>query len=508
MQNRETHPDLADIAIGRPTIYISNKVLIVKRRKALRSLGLGLSAGLLVPQLVASCKKEEPGPEVNYDGTVAILGAGAAGLYAADILRSKGIKIIVLEAGSEYGGRIKSLRNQNNITSESIADFPVELGAEITYGSDSIWGKIIQNLNVPTVDLATAVDDFILGTSHFPAAGWGSDPDFLAVQNFIAGLPNYAGPAVSVKAAAGVSERAQALLNSQAGNFYGSTSALVGALGLSEGLKLIKHDDKRLVMKANPLQDLLISRFSLTTPMVQLNTAVTSIDYSTDPITITDAKGGTHMANKVIVTFPLAVMKSGDVSFSPALPGSMTSSLANIGMDPSIRVVIDFKKNFWGENAGIIWGGTAGPQYFNAGAGRSQYYKTLSITINGAKAAELSPMGPDMINPILAELDAVYATADTPNPATLYVRTDVNTNQILSIIKDWSKDDFIKGGYSYPLIGTTLDDRKNIGAPIDGKIFFAGEATDVSGDAGTINGALASAERVAEEVVKSITGAQ
>jgi len=87
----------------------------------------------------------------------------------------------------------------------------------------------------------------------------------------------------------------------------------------------------------------------------------------------------------------------------------------------------------------------------------------------------------------------------------LYVRRDLNTNEILFIIEDWSKEEFIKGGYSYPLVNATNDDRKNIGVSINDKLFFAGEATDVNGDAGTINGALASAERVAEEVVKSIT---
>ena len=84
---------------------------------------------------------------------------------------------------------------------------------------------------------------------------------------------------------------------------------------------------------------------------------------------------------------------------------------------------------------------------------------------------------------------------------------DLKTDDILSIILDWSKEEFIKGGYSYPLINGTLADRKNIGTPVGAKVFFAGEATDVSGDAGTINGALASAKRVAEEVVKSILGA-
>jgi hypothetical protein len=493
----------------------------VKRRKALQRLGLGLSAGVIMPQLLSSCKKNDVGPEVNYSGTVAIVGAGAAGLYAADILRSKGIKVVVLEAGSELGGRIKSLRNRAKVPSllppfycnvippdpTSIADFPVELGAEIIQGSDSILGKIIQDLNVPSVDLGVATRQFILDQTAKSSSEWSSDSDFNTVQGFISGLPNYSGGALSVRQAAGISNRGQALLNSQVGNYYGSSSAQVGAQGLAQGLKLVKHDGKWLLMKANPLQDLLLSRFSLVTPMVQMNTPVTSINYGSDPIALTDKSGNVIQANKVIVTVPVSILKGGDISFSPALPGSMTSSLANIGMDASIRVILDFKKNFWGETTTLIWGGTTGPQYLNAGIGRSENYRTLSITINGPKATELSKLGPKMIEPILAELDAVYA-----GQGTLYIRRnftadpmDPHYNEILFIIEDWSKEDFIKGGYSYPLVNATNDDHKNIGVPINDKLFFAGEATDVNGDAGTINGALASAERVAAEVVKSIT---
>jgi len=474
-----------------------------------------------MPQLLSSCKKNDAGPEVNYSGTVAIIGAGAAGLYAADILRSKGIKIVVLEAGSELGGRIKTLRNQATIPNQSpsficnalppdlpsIADFPVELGAEITHGSDSIWGMIIKNLNVPTIDLAAATDQFILDQTAKSFSAWSGDSDFNSVQSFISGLPTYSGGALSVQQAAGISDRGQALLNSQVGNYYGSSSSQVGARGLAQGLALIKHDGKWLVLKANPLQDLLLSRFSSVTPLIQMNTPVTSINYGTDPITLMDKSGNMIQADKVIVTVPVSILKGGAISFSPALPGTMTNSLANIGMDASVRVILEFKKNFWGAATGFIWGGATGPQYFNAGVGRSENYKTLSITINGPKATELSKLGPKMIEPILAELDAVYA-----GQGTLFVRRNITAdpmdphyNEILFIIEDWAKEEFIKGGYSYPLVNATNDDRKNIGMPINDKLFFAGEATDVNGDAGTINGALASAERVAEEVVKSIT---
>lgn len=473
----------------------------MKRRKALQRLGLGLSAGLVMPQYLISCKKDDPGPEVPFDGTVAIIGAGAAGLYAADILRAKGVKVIVLEASSQAGGRIKSLRNQTNIPSQSIADFPVELGAEIISGSDSIWGNIIKNLSVPTVDLGSATNQFIIDKLSKSEVDWAGDADFNAVKNFVSAIPNFSGAGATMKSAAGVSERAQALLNSQAGNYYGSSSDKVGANGIAEGLRLLQHDNKLLTMKANPMQDLLLSRFNLVVPEVKLNTPVKSINYGGDPIIITDKSGNTFEVNKVIVTVPLAVLKSGGISFSPALPGEMTSSFGKFGMDASIRVVLDFKKNFWGESTGFIWGGTEGPQYFNAGVGRSEFNRTLSITINGPKATELSALGADLVPKLIEELDSVYS-----NQATLYIRRDLATNQILSIVQDWSKEEYIKGGVSYPLTNGTNADRVSLGKPINGKLFFAGEATDVVGDAGTINGALNSAERVTEEVVKSILG--
>jgi monoamine oxidase len=200
----------------------------VKRRKALEHLGFGLSAGMILPSLLASCQKDDPGPEVPYDGNIIIIGAGAAGLYAADILRIKGINVTVLEASSQPGGRVRSLRNQTDVqyqtfSNASQADFPIELGAEIIYGSDSSWGKIISDLGIITKEIDPTAARYILDNSAKKDSEWTTlaDTDFNAVKTFIAGLPDNTSTS-SIKNTAGVSTRAQALLNSQAGNFYGS----------------------------------------------------------------------------------------------------------------------------------------------------------------------------------------------------------------------------------------------------------------------------------------------
>ena len=67
----------------------------------------------MLPSWLSSCKDFEPTPEIQYAGIVAIIGAGAAGLYAADILNAKGITVKVFEASDRVGGRIKNLRQND-----------------------------------------------------------------------------------------------------------------------------------------------------------------------------------------------------------------------------------------------------------------------------------------------------------------------------------------------------------------------------------------------------------
>ena len=491
--------------------------VFVKRRKAIKQIGLGLSAGLIMPQFLASCSKVDPGPEVPFDGIVAIIGAGAAGLYVADILRAKGIEVAIYEATNQGGGRVKSLRNQIDFQSlygsstllDFGVDFPLEMGADTVVGTDSILGKIVSTGQIPTSDLSLASHKYILGNQSKSAIEWQSDADFASAQNFINAVQNYAGADVSVEqAAAGIASRAQGILNSQIGNTYGSSNNRIGILPLFKAIKKRTHDGKMLLPKSNPLQDILLSRFSLVTPYIKFNTPIKSVNYSGDVILLTDKSGNQFEAKKVIVTVPISIVKSGAISFSPGLPASMTGSLNKFGMDSSMKFIFDFKKNFWGDGSGFVWGGTTAPQYLNTGVGRSTLSRTLAITVNGPAAATLSAMTREnQLKAILAELDSVYA-----GQASQFLRYTLSDNGVtpappvypIVAVKDWGKDEYAKGGQSYPLPGATDDDRVNIGQPINKKLFFAGEATDVSGDAGTINGALASAERAANEVINSI----
>ncbi|MCH1579507.1 MAG: NAD(P)-binding protein, partial [Luminiphilus sp.] len=68
---------------------------------------------------------------------VIVVGAGAAGLYAAKTLQGLGYEVLIIEAADRIGGRIKSA---------TLGDMRVELGAEEHYlaeGDNPIWSAMI-----------------------------------------------------------------------------------------------------------------------------------------------------------------------------------------------------------------------------------------------------------------------------------------------------------------------------------------------------------------------------
>jgi lysine-specific histone demethylase 1B len=249
------------------------------------------------------------------------------------------------------------------------------------------------------------------------------------------------------------------------------------------------------------MQDALISRFSEVQSMVKLSTPIKSIKYGADPIILTAADNTEFQANLVIVTVPISVIKGGGISFSPGLPAATVGSLAKLDMKPCIRLILEFKKNFWGTSGPYVWGSENMPEYFSAGMNRGQFNATLCVTVYGQKAKDLSDLASDdaRIDAVLADFDAIYA-----GQATQFIRIDPDTLKRIYIIDDWTNREYILGGMSFPLAGATQADRGNIGKSVSDKLFFAGEATDISGQAGTVNGALASAERVVQEVVTVI----
>jgi polyamine oxidase len=80
-----------------------------------------------------------------------------------------------------------------------------------------------------------------------------------------------------------------------------------------------------------------------------------------------------------------------------------------------------------------------------------------------------------------------------------------STGVVGGLQSSWSTDPFALGSYSYLKKGSTPDDRRVLAAPVAGRIFFAGEATE-SDHPATVHGAMLSGWRAADEVMSATDG--
>ncbi len=97
--------------------------------KVLRNLGLGLPSD-------SFSNNRRKFKDKAFSGTVLIVGAGAAGMYAGYLLKQKGVSFKIIEASSQIGGRMK--------TNHSFTDFPIALGAEWIAKLNPKFGDIIE----------------------------------------------------------------------------------------------------------------------------------------------------------------------------------------------------------------------------------------------------------------------------------------------------------------------------------------------------------------------------
>lgn len=450
-------------------------------------MGIGVSAGLFLPSLLTSCKDdEEPKPAINYDGTVIIIGAGAAGLYTADLLVNQGVDVVILEAGDRIGGRVKSVR--------SFADFPVELGADVLKSQDSFFLQRIQELNLNTVQVGAGRENiFFFNGQALPAADWQNHADFIAAQDFINNIPAYGGDDKTILQAAqeaGLDVSVYGFIEGQVADPLGTDINKAGIDGVKNSLNLPTNSEV-IALANNPLEDIFFSVFNHLIERVQFNTSVTSIDYSGEEVTV-ETTNGSFLGNKVIVTVPVSILKGGSINFVPALPESKKAALSRIGMDAAFKVFIKFNKNFWGQNTYKIYGGNLVPVYTSVGPELSESNRTLMIEAFGQDAEILRVLSDeDLKSSILNDLDNIFDGKASLN------------NDISELIKmDWTGDENIQGGYSYPLVGGSDEDRTALAEDIDAKVYFAGEAASVK--YGTLDGAFDSGAAAVQTIITHI----
>ncbi|MSP68956.1 MAG: FAD-dependent oxidoreductase [Bacteroidetes bacterium] len=442
------------------------------RRHFIKQSTLLSIGGLLIPStFLSTCRKENLFEDINYDGKVIIIGAGAAGLYAAYILKSKGIDFQILEASSKYGGRLGKLTG--------FANFPIDTGAQWLHGKNSILGDLITKSNT-TITLDDSETKYWFNNQLVNSLP--QNTDIFEGDNL---------PDISYKDYAlqkGLGNEYKYIVENIAGD-QGAAASRLSVFGNNQDEEnwISGDDDFKFQETFFDLFDKQIA--SEVKDKILLNTIVSKIDYSQSEIIITASNNRLFNADKVIITVPIPILKSGDIQFIPSLQNEKINAFSKIGMDAGMKVFLKFSNKFFDQN---IIGGTICAAYADDSIGKAQSDNILLAFIMGDQAAYLTALANDtaITNALLQELDMMYNGQAT-------------TSFIASHVENWTTNPFVKGAYSYSTVGMG-DARKIATQAISKKLYFAGEAMNTNGHHQTVHGAVETGYREVINILNDI----
>jgi monoamine oxidase len=238
---------------------------------------------------------------------------------------------------------------------------------------------------------------------------------------------------------------------------------------------------------------------------LRLGTPVRAVTWEPDEALVEAvAQGAPYRvrARRVILTLPLGVLQAaegqpGAVRFTPALDVKR-EALDRLVMGDVLKVLLRFREPFWET---IVGGRYRDAAFFHA---QDQDFPTFWTVLpdrapvlvawtGGPRAERLSRMDDAQITrTALGGVEALFGAG--VDPAGLLLEAHVH---------NWQRDPFSRGAYSYVAVGGRRA-RGTLAAALDNTLFFAGEATDDTGEGGTIAGALASGERAAHQVLSTL----
>jgi monoamine oxidase len=420
---------------------------------------------------------------------VLIIGAGAAGLMAARDLQRAGFDVLLVEARERIGGRMW--------TNAVEGGEHVELGAEFVHGRPKITLDLLaeeglameEGGNVRLVQrdhrLQTMPDFWeVIGRvdgqidpgqdmpyGEFLAAAKGSDWEKKIAHTFVEGFNAASAQIIGTGAIAREDQAAKEIEGERQFRVAAGYGALVGGLG---------------------------SGFSL--DRLKLGEVVREVHWRRGHVRLvvdSSAGVGEYEGRSLVITVPLGVLKAADgerggLQFRPKLDDKM-AALDRLHMGLVSKIAVHFRECFWrrygdfdfvmGEDASIPTWWTQEPRKSNWLTGWAG--GPTAERLMGLSREELTGRAISSLVKIFGESEGV-------------------ARELMDGVQyhDWRSDPFSRGAYSYPGVGG-LEAARMLAEPIEETLWFAGEATDFSGNSGTVHAALQSGARAVAGIIES-----
>ena len=429
---------------------------------------------------------------------VAVIGAGAAGLAAADELHRKGFAVGVLEARDRIGGRILTHRDAR-------VPLPIELGAEFVHGEAPETSRILRDAGRLILEVEGDTWEAENGRIRHGASHWkeidrlfrkidASGPD-LSFAEFLARRPGG-------KSLAQAREEARLFVQ----GFHAADVEEISTCSLAGTDSSEARNSGRVLEGYDQIPAWLARDLG---SALRLGCPVTEIAWEPGRVELMTGAGDRIQARAAVVTVPLGVLQAppdapGAIRFRPE-PPRLRETLGQLAMGSVLRLTFWFREAPWKQDlAGLPKNGSldclgflfTGDETFAVWWTAHPVRAPLAVAwCGGPPAAALSgrPSGE------IADraLHALATHLGLPRRRVESRVLDVWTH-------DWQSDPWSRGAYSYPRVGGAGAAR-TLARPIQKTLYFAGEATAGDGENGTVEGAIASGRRAARQVLRVVT---
>lgn len=445
---------------------------------------------------------------------VIVIGAGMAGLEAANQLDSKGLDVMVLEAQDRIGGRVYTYNYSGTA---------LDLGGSWIHGLD----KANVGFENPIYKIASenniATTETVQTTTLYNSTGHQFVDDSNDRQD------RYEKFAEKYNKIISNDQRKEISIQNVINKYYNSIEPMDRtekakyrytmywnydmdladdanrlAFENSLGNQYFNSDEEHEVIFPDGYSQIvncLAGGLAIKHEIKRAN--VIKVDYTNKPIIVT-TDNGTFRANYTISTLPLGVLKKNNL-FYPLFNESdpaKADAIKHLKMATMDKVYLIFNNTndlFW--STGNSWINRIPDVEDNNTYKESDkkwqfffnlyyyYHKPILLAFNtGSQAEELENETDTTIkNEVMAVLKKMYK--------------DQNISEPKIIRTKWYMDPFSGGSYSAIPLNGSLDDFDKLKKPIYDRLFFAGEATDKY-YYGTVHGAYISGYRAAEEILK------
>ena len=446
--------------------------------------------------------------EISGPGVV-IVGAGLAGLAAAVTLMRAGVPVWILEADDRVGGRVLTVR----------APFDdglyAEAGGEFVDGGHLLLHEFLRQYQLPLLPIpdghrvtrfdgeirrGDSLADLSLEAGHDeeriaketallaeratdPARPWASaaDLDHVSVGEWLDGL--------------GIGRLARAYQHVWRTVDYGAEP---------QHLSLLQYARDEMLWRDTPdlpglisgrvqggMDQLPLAMAAELGDRVTLGAAVTEIWHDEYGVLVNyKYAGGTHEvpAAHVVIAVPPPALRR--IQLEPPMEGPQRAAYDGLPMGHVTKVLLQVRRRFWedhGVNGRAFTDGLVQATY-EATAGQPGQRAVLTIYTADQTADRLAAMSePERLAACLAELEQLYPGCSS------------EIERVVTVA--WDAGSRAGGAYSHFRAGDMVRFGPWLAAPF-GRLHFAGEHTDQW--QATMNGALASGQRAAREILSQL----